>query len=73
MNNLVEHLSTQTGLDVEKASNVLHTIADYIKEKYPLLEHTVDSILEIEAPRQSNFPVERLFLNNNSSSIADIQ
>ena len=45
MQELVERIAEESGLSNEKASEVLQTVAEFVKEKYPLLSGTVDSVL----------------------------
>ena len=47
MHELINNIAGNTGLSTEKASEILQTVSDFIKEKYPLLAGTVDSVLEI--------------------------
>ena len=47
MHELISKISGNTGISTDKASEVLHTVSNFIKEKYPLLAGTVDSVLEI--------------------------
>ncbi len=47
MQELIQNIATNTGISRDKASEVLQTVSDFIKEKYPLLAGTVDSVLEI--------------------------
>lgn len=49
MQELIENIAAKTGVSVEKASEVLLTVSDFIKEKYPLLAATVDSVLNSDA------------------------
>ena len=48
MNNLTKRISDKTGISHEKASEVLFTVSEFIKEKYPLMAGVVDSVLERE-------------------------
>ena len=54
MNQLVISIADKTGISADKASEVLKTISEFIKEKYPLLANTVDSVLETEKRDSSN-------------------
>ena len=45
---LINNIADNTGISTNKASEVLHTVSEFIKEKYPLLANTVDSVLEIK-------------------------
>lgn len=47
MEPLIEHISLEADLSKEKSYELLIIISEYIKRKYPLLAHTVDSVLEI--------------------------
>lgn len=53
MQDLINKIAEKTGLPKEKAIEVLQTVSDFIKEKYPLLAGTVDSILEINSEKVS--------------------
>jgi len=44
MNEIVERLTTQAGLTPEQAQKALETIADYVKEKFPMLGGAVDQM-----------------------------
>lgn len=52
MQQLIEHISSEADLSKEKSYEILIIISDYIKRKYPLLAHTVDSVLEIPLQEQ---------------------
>lgn len=54
MNHLVDSIADKTGISADKASEILQTISDFIKEKYPLLASTVDSVLETERKDHSD-------------------
>ena len=43
---LVHTIADNTGLSTDKAFEVVQNVSDFIKEKYPLLACTVDSVLE---------------------------
>ena len=43
---LINNIANNTGISTNKASEVLKTVSEFIKEKYPLLASTVDSVLE---------------------------
>ena len=45
MTELVQLIASKTHISPEEADKVLHVVASYIKEKYPLLAGTVDSVL----------------------------
>ena len=44
MNELIERLTTQAGLSPEQAQKAVETIADFVKEKFPMLGGAVDQI-----------------------------
>lgn len=44
MNELVERLTQQAGLTPEQAQKAVETIADFVKEKFPMLGGAVDQI-----------------------------
>ena len=46
MQDLIKNIAINTGISTDKASEVLLTVSDFIKEKYPLLAGTVDSVLD---------------------------
>ena len=46
MQELINKIAEKTGISEQKASEVLLTVSGFIKEKYPLLAGTVDSVLE---------------------------
>ena len=45
MQELINNIAHNTGISTDKASEVLLTVSGFIKEKYPLLAGTVDSVL----------------------------
>ncbi len=54
MQNLIAKVITETGLPEQEVQLVVNAVADYVKEKYPLLSGTVDMLLEQQgAPVQS--------------------
>ena len=44
MNEIVERLTQQAGLSPEQAQKAVETIADFVKEKFPMLGGAVDQI-----------------------------
>jgi hypothetical protein len=56
MQDLIKNIATNTGISTDKASEVLQTVSDFIKEKYPLLANTVDSVLDLSVIQKSNGP-----------------
>jgi hypothetical protein len=44
MNELVERLTTHAGLTPEQAQKAVETIADFVKEKFPMLGGAVDQM-----------------------------
>ena len=52
MQELINSIATDSGISPEKASEVLHTVSNFIKEKYPLLAGTVDSVLKSKKENQ---------------------
>lgn len=46
MYELINNIAANTGISANKASEVLNTVSEFIKEKYPFLATTVDSVLE---------------------------
>ena len=54
MKELISSISANTGISSDKASQVLQTVSEFIKEKYPLLAGTVDSVLETGNETRSN-------------------
>jgi hypothetical protein len=44
MNEIVERLTQQAGLTPEQAQKAIETIADFVKEKFPMLGGAVDQI-----------------------------
>ena len=53
MQDLINNIADKTGISTDKASEVLHTVSEFIKEKYPLLAGTVDSVLDLEPKENS--------------------
>jgi hypothetical protein len=54
MHELLTKISGNTGISTDKASEILQTVSNFIKEKYPLLAGTVDSVLEINDHTDNN-------------------
>jgi hypothetical protein len=44
MQEIIERLTTQAGLSPEQAQKAVETIADFVKEKFPMLGGAVDQI-----------------------------
>lgn len=44
MKELIEKISTEVGLTPEQASKAIEAIANFVKEKFPMLGGAVDSI-----------------------------
>ena len=44
MNELIERLTKEAGLDVAQAQKAIATIASFVKEKFPMLGGAVDQI-----------------------------
>jgi hypothetical protein len=44
MNEIIERLTQQAGLSPEQAQKAIETIADFVKEKFPMLGGAVDQI-----------------------------
>jgi len=44
MNELVERLTTEANLTPEQAQKALETIANYVKEKFPMIGGAVDQM-----------------------------
>lgn len=44
MNEIVERLTTEANLTPEQAQKALETIANYVKEKFPMLGGAVDQM-----------------------------
>ncbi len=53
MQELISSISANTGISPAKATEVLQTVSDFIKEKYPLLAGTVDCVLDIATNNNS--------------------
>ncbi len=56
MQELLDRLKQQAGLTSEQAQQVLQTVKDYVKEKFPMLEGAVENIFnQAEAKGESLF------------------
>jgi nucleoid DNA-binding protein len=44
MNELVERLTTEAGITPEQAQKAIESIANFVKEKFPMLGGAVDQI-----------------------------
>jgi hypothetical protein len=49
MQELIKNIAVNSGISTDKASQVLQTVSEFIKEKYPLLAGTVDSVLDFNS------------------------
>ncbi len=54
MNEIVERLTQQAGLSPEQAQKAVETIADFVKEKFPMLGGAVDQIFTAGSGGDSN-------------------
>ncbi len=45
MQELIERLKANAGINDEQAVKVLETVKDYVKEKFPMLGGAVDNLL----------------------------
>lgn len=54
MQDLIKNIAVNTGISTDKASEVLETVSNFIKEKYPLLSGTVDSVLGMKPIKNSD-------------------
>lgn len=54
MKNLITKVTTETGLPQDQVEQVVRAVADYVKEKYPLLTGTVDMVLEQQEQLRDN-------------------
>ena len=57
MQDLVNNIAMKTGISTDKASEVLQAVSQFIKEKYPLLADTVDSVLD-SASKKDDEPAD---------------
>ena len=56
MQELIKNIAVNTGISTDKASEVLQTVSEFIKEKYPLLAGTVDSVLNLKTTNNNADP-----------------
>jgi hypothetical protein len=54
MQELIKNIAVNTGISTDKASQVLQTVSEFIKEKYPLLAGTVDSVLDLNSIQKNH-------------------
>jgi hypothetical protein len=54
MQELIKNIAVNTGISTDKASQVLQTVSEFIKEKYPLLAGTVDSVLDLNSVQKDS-------------------
>lgn len=45
MQELIKQLTERAGISDEQAEKVLHTIRDFVKEKFPMMAGAVDNLL----------------------------
>ena len=45
MKELIVSISLQSGVSKETAATALDTVSQFVKEQYPLLSNTIDSVL----------------------------
>ena len=43
---LIDNIVTNAGVSTDKALEIVAFVSDFVKEKYPLLAGTIDSVLE---------------------------
>jgi hypothetical protein len=48
MNELVDRLTNEAGLTAEQSKKAIETIANFVKEKFPMLGGAVDNIFSAE-------------------------
>ena len=46
MNDLIERITTTAGITPEQAKKAVETIADYVKEKFPMMGGAVDQLFK---------------------------
>ena len=46
MNDLVERITAAAGITPEQAKTAVETIADYVKEKFPMMAGAVDNLFK---------------------------
>jgi hypothetical protein len=54
MNEIVERLTQKAGLSPEQAQKAVETIADFVKEKFPMLGGAVDQLFTSGGGASSN-------------------
>lgn len=54
MNEIIERLTQQAGLSHEQAQKAIETIADFVKEKFPMLGGAVDQLFPSGDSKDSN-------------------
>ncbi len=54
MNEIIERLTQQAGLTPQQAQKAVETIADFVKEKFPMLGGAVDQIFTSGGSGSSN-------------------
>ena len=65
MQELIDKLTEKAGISSEQAHKAIHTIKDFIKEKFPMMAGAVDNFLPGSAPAETmNTP------NNTASTAA---
>lgn len=50
MKELVETIAQHSGITVETATTALNTVSQFVKEQYPLLSNTIDTVLGTQNP-----------------------
>lgn len=54
MNEIIERLTEHAGLTPEQAQKAIETIADFVKEKFPMLGGAVDQLFTSGGSKDSN-------------------
>lgn len=54
MQDLINRLVQKAGLTTEQATNSLHTIKDYVKEKFPMMAGAVDNLFASQGSPEAN-------------------
>ncbi|HEX2535031.1 MAG TPA: hypothetical protein VHK69_14905 [Chitinophagaceae bacterium] len=57
MQDIINAITNETGLSADKAKEVVLTVSQFVKVKFPLLAGTVDSILGTEKATNEKEPM----------------
>lgn len=73
MQELIDKLTEKAGISAEQANTAIHTIKDFIKEKFPMMAGAVDNFFPGSAPTETmnTPPTNTSSITTSGSSMMD--